>query len=144
MTKKMMKWFIDRLSDSNQLNLKQAEPYEGQFEDPANASIFPPAAMVVINRFHNETDAATLARLQWSIDVYIIDNYISRGDNLDAMFDLLDQTIAVLHDKPVRYNSTEKPSTPADKYIGRCLLREGEFVGILPGMSVYRLNFTVR
>lgn len=145
MTKHMMKWFLARLSDeNNSLGLKQVQAYEGQLWDVEDTSIFPPAAFVVINRFTNEAAESTVnVRLAWSVDVYLVSNHLS-GSNLDAMLDLIDGATNLLHDKPVRWDSDKDPQTPPNKYFGRCLLGGGEFVGILPGMSAYRLNFQVR
>lgn len=144
MTKHMMKWFLERLRDSD-LGLKQVEAYEGQLEDPEDTSIFPPAAFVVINRFTNEVArSATTPQLEWSVDVYLVSNHLS-GSNLDAMLDLMDGATDLLHDAAVRWDSDDtEAQSPPKQYIGRCLLSGGEFIGILPGTSAYRLGFTVR
>jgi hypothetical protein len=138
MTKKMMTWFITQLA-VNSLGIKQVEPYEGQFEDPEDVSVFPPAAFIVIQRLANNATQGEAER-EFSVSVYLVTNHIA-GTSADGMLDLIDSVIETLHDKGVRYNDDK---VPAGIYFGRCLWLDGDFIGILPGMAVYKMNFTVR
>lgn len=137
MTKMMMKWFLDALSVKS-LGISQVEPYEGQFEDPEDTTVFPPAAFVAIMRLSNQAEQGAV-ELQLFASVYLVTTHIA-GASQDGALDLMDSVTAALHDKGVRYEAKEgDPST----YFGRCLLVDGDFVGILPGMAVYRLNFKI-
>lgn len=141
MTKKLMSWVLDKLSD-NAMNLKQVEAYQGQFEDPEDVSVFSPAAFVVINRFANPLDMP-MRNLEFNVSVYLCTTHI-HGTSTDTMLDLIDSVITALHNQPVRYETDKTPSVPPDAYFGRCFLDSGEFVGILPGLCVYRLSFNVK
>jgi hypothetical protein len=136
-----MAWFIAKLQNES-LNLKQVEAYEGQFDDPEDVSVFPPAAFVALNRLSNERESGP-AQLTHSASVYLVATHV-HGASTDAMLDLLDAVVIALHDKPVRYESDQQPSVPPDVYFGRCFLKDGEFIGILPGVVAYRLNFIIK
>lgn len=140
MTKKMMDWFLNTLKAYK--SLKQVEPYEGQFEDPDDITVFPPAAFVTINQFTN-TNETTEATLQFEVSVYLVTTHM-HGSSHDSMLDNIDYIVNLLHNKGVRYESDNVPSIPPDVYFGRCFLKSGSFAGILPGMAVYKLNFTVK
>ncbi len=137
MTKMIMKWFLDALSVKS-LGIVQVEPYEGQFEDPEDTTVFPPAAFVAIMRLSNQADEGDV-ELQLFASVYLVTTHIA-GASHDGALDLMDSVTAALHDKGVRYVVSE--GSPS-QYFGRCLLVDGDFVGILPGMAVYRLNFKI-
>jgi hypothetical protein len=140
MTKKMMDWFLESLKQME--SLKQVEPYEGQFEDPEDITVFPPAALVTINQFSNTTEAMR-ASLHYNVSVYVVTTHM-HGSAQDAMLDTIDAIVSLLHNKGVRYEADDVPSVPPDVYFGRCFLEGGSFVGVLPGMAVYRLNFIVK
>ena len=145
-TKELMKWTLARLKECTAYKLKQVEPYEGQFEDADNLSVFPPAAFVTINRAENErATAATPAQLSYSISVYLVANYVS-GSSLDTIYDLMDNAVAALNDKGVRYDTPSEvpPAAVPTHYLGRCILQGMEYIGILPGMTAYRLDFKMR
>ena len=137
MTKMIMKWFLDALSVKS-LGIVQVEPYEGQFEDPEDTTVFPPAALVAINRLSNQADEGDV-ELQLFASVHLVTTHIA-GVSHDGALDLMDSVITALHDKGVRYVVSE--GSPS-QYFGRCLFVDGDFVGILPGMAVYRLNFKI-
>lgn len=142
MTKKMMDWFLLKLKELD--TLKQVEPYEGQFEDPEDVTVFPPAALVTLNQFSNQTAETMRAILHYNVSVYVICTHV-HGNSPDTVLDTIDAITALLHDKGVRYNTKEDDEARIPvNYFGRCFLADGNFVGILPGMSVYRLNFTVK
>ena len=140
MTKKMMDWFLESLKQIQ--SLKQVEPYEGQFEDPEDITVFPPAAFITINQFSNTTEAMS-ACLHYNLSVFVVTSHL-HGSAQDAMLDTIDAIVNLLHNKGVRYEADDTPSIPPDVYFGRCFLVDGSFVGILPGLAVYRLNFTVK
>lgn len=141
MSKNMMAWFLAQLKVTS-LGITQVEPYEGQFEDMEDVSIFPPAAFVMVGQFESKREAAP-AILHCSVSVYLVTNHI-HGNTSDSILDLMDSVITALHDKPVRYETDDTVSVPPDAYLGRCFLEKGEFLGILPGMAAYKLNFIVK
>jgi hypothetical protein len=141
MTKHLMSWFLAKLS-ATALGLAQVQPYEGQFEDLEDTSVFPPAALVAITRVANDREASPI-QLAFTASVYLVTTHI-HGTSADDMLDLIDAAISALHDKPVRYELDTTPSIPPDAYFGRCFFTDGDFLGIMPGLAVYRLNFTIR
>lgn len=141
MTKHLMAWFLSRLADPS-LALKQIEAYEGQFEDPEDISVFPPAAMIAITRLASESQMPS-PDITYSVSIYLVTNHV-HGTSSDAMLDLIDGVIAAIHNAPVRYSSAPAPTIPPDKYFGRAFFTDGDFLGIMPGLAVYRLNFTIR
>ena len=75
MTKMMMKWFLDALSVKS-LGISQVEPYEGQFEDPGDTTVFPPAAFVAIMRLSNQAEQGAV-EIQLFASVYLVTTHIA-------------------------------------------------------------------
>ena len=140
MTKKIMDWFITELKLIE--GLKQVEAYEGQFEDPEDVTIFPPAALVTFTQFTNTTEAM-YPKMEYSASVFIVASHV-HGKSQDSVLDTMDSIIDHLHNKAVRYDADTLPAPPPKVYLGRCFLTGGSFFGVLPGMVVYRLDFTLR
>jgi len=137
MTKKLMQWFLDELS-AQSLGFTQVEPYEGQFEDPEDTTVFPPAALVAITNTSNTAEMGEV-ELELFVSVYLVTTHVA-GTSQDGVLDKMDAVIALLHDRGVRYVGTE--GAPSE-YFGRCLLVSANFEGILPGMAAYKVNFKI-
>jgi len=124
MTKHLISWLIANLS-ATALGLAQVEPYEGQFEDLEDTSIFPPAALIAITRLSSAKEESPI-QLSFMATVYLVTTHI-HGTSTDDMLDLIDAVVQALHDKPVRYELDTTPSIPPDAYFGRCFFTDGDF-----------------
>lgn len=129
MTKDIMTYLLTELRKNK--SLKQVEPYEGQFEDISDFLIVPPAAFVALSRGSN--NAQQTMEMDYFASIYLVTNHIHCSGH-DDMLDLIDTVIATLHFSAVRVSS----------YSGRCLLSDFEWLGIYPGFSAYKLNFSIR
>lgn len=142
MTKKMMGWFLEQLGN-DKLKLAQVEPYEGQFDDPEDSSVFPPSALVMIGRSENENQDMGPQMPKTNVSVFLTTNHV-HGTDPGGMLDMIDSVIELLHDKPVRYETEETPVIPPTVYAGRCFWLNTEPVPVYQGMSTYVVNFTVK
>ena len=137
MTKGIMNWFLESLRQVE--SLTQVEPYEGQFEDPEDITVFPPAAFVILQKMENNKEELN-PELVILVSVYLVTTHVA-GTSPNGMLDLIDSVVELLHFKGVHsLNDDETDSL----YFGRCILTKSAFYGILPGMSVSKLDFTIR
>ncbi len=131
MTRDIMNFFLEKLADPD-LGLTQVEAYEGQFEDPADSLILPPAVFVALDRGSNSLQVTT--NLDYSVSLYLCTTHIHLADP-GSMLDLIDALVDALHSLPVRIN---------ERYAGRCFYTGFEWLGIFPGFSCYKLAFTIK
>jgi len=129
-TKDIMSALLDYLREPG-LSLSQVEPYDGQFEDVSDFVIVPPAAFVAIEA--GTSSAQQSLDLDYRVTIYLVSQHIMHTSP-DNMLDILDAVSSALHFKPVNVSG----------YFGRILLDGFEWLGIFPGLSVYKLSFSIR
>ena len=109
---------------------KIVETYEGQFEDIDNFLISPPHAFIEMDVANNDTE--NYLNLSLSINIYLCTSHMKTSQNLSGMYDLMENTINLLHSENVK---TDKNTY--DKLFFHSFQR----LGILPGLAIYKLNF---
>jgi hypothetical protein len=131
MTKDIMTDLLAKLSVPG-LAINQKEAYEGQFEDISDFLIVPPSAFVAVKRLTNSSEALCL-NLDYYAEIYLVTTHIHASGS-SSMLDLIDAVVAALHFQAVNQGT----------YTGRIMFTDGDWLGIFPGFSAYKLNFTIR